>query len=198
MWNDIVYNKERLKNYALWYYLRFYPSKNRLREKLLEKSGNNLELSNEIILEMKNIIIEKGVIRSKISTFLNRNKNLNYIKQKLREKKFEKEDYEHILYSEFIKEDKSLLSENFIIKKILNLKNKWKSKNYIKYNLIERTEDTEIVEKYLEEIFIDWEYENIQKEYDKIKDRYSKEKCIQKMIWKGFHYSQVKEIVENL
>lgn len=192
-----MYKKERLKNYALWYYLRYYPSTNRLREKLLEKSDNNFETSNEVISEMKNIITEKEVIRSKISIFLNRNKNLNYIKQKLREKKFDKEVFEQILYSEFVEEDKSLLSEGFIIRKILNLKNKWKSKNYIKNKLIERSEDKEVVEKNLEEIFIDGEFESIQKEYDKIKDRYPKEKCIQKLIWKGFYYSQVKEVVET-
>jgi len=192
-----IYKRERLKNYALWYYLRFYPSTNRLREKLLEKSWDNLDLPNIIISEMKNIIKEEEVIKAKISNFLNKNKNLNYIKQKLREKKFDKDICEKILYWEFIEEDKSLLSEDFIIKKILNLKNKWKSKNYIKNNLIERNEDRELVETNLEEIFNNGEFENIQKEYEKIKERYPKEKCIQKLIQKGFIYSQVKEIVEN-
>lgn len=191
-----IYKKDRLKNYWIWYYLRYYPSINRLREKLLSKSDNNYELSNEVISEMKNIITEKELLKSKIRMFLDRNKNVSYIKRNLQQKKFEMDMINEVLYTDFLVEEKSFLKDNFVYRKILEYKSKWKSIFYIKSHLIERQLDKEIVEKYIEEIFIDWEYDQIRQEYEKIKDRYPKEKCIQKLITKWFNYSQIKEIVE--
>ncbi len=193
---DQIYKKDRLKDYWIWYYLRYYPSKNKLREKLLLKSNNNFELSDEVINDMKNIINEEEVLKSKIRMFLDRNKNVSYIKNNLRQKKFDLEMINNILSSDFFIEEKCLLKKSFVLKKVLDYKLKGKSILYIRNRLIDRPIDRGLVEECIKEIFVDWELEQIKMEFDKIKNKYPKEKCIQKLITKGFIYSQIKEVVE--
>ncbi|PIE85347.1 hypothetical protein CSA08_02100 [Candidatus Gracilibacteria bacterium] len=193
---DQIYKKDRLKDYGIWYYLRYYPSKNKLREKLLLKSNNNFELSDEVINDMKNIINEEEVLKSKIRMFLDRNKNVSYIKNNLRQKKFDLEMINNILSSDFFIEEKCLLKKSFVLKKVLDYKLKGKSILYIRNRLIDRPIDRGLVEECIKEIFVDGELEQIKMEFDKIKNKYPKEKCIQKLITKGFIYSQIKEVVE--
>jgi hypothetical protein len=77
---------ELFRNYALNYYLRYYPSFKKFREKLLKKSHDDEKLVSDVLDSMENIIVEKQVIESKIRLYIARNKNLNYIKSKLFEK----------------------------------------------------------------------------------------------------------------
>jgi SOS response regulatory protein OraA/RecX len=46
----------------------------------------------------------------------------------------------------------------------------------------------------LEEYFVDGETENIQREYEKLEQKYSKEKIIQKLIAKGFLYEEIRRV----
>ena len=101
----------------------------------------------------------------------------------------------NILNSEFIEEGKSILDENRLFKKIENYKQKWKSKNYIRQKLIERSEDKILVEKFLDEIFYENdEFENLKKEYEKIHKRYDRNKIIQKLLVKWFRYDDIKKV----
>lgn len=189
------YNFQRLKDYCLWYYFRYFPSNKRLENKLLEKSNWDKELVNKVISEIKHLLEEENIIRSKIKNYLFRNKNLKYIKQKLYEKLFQKVFIEEILQNEYIEEGKSLLSENFVERKILFYKNKGKSRNYISNKLIERKEDIQIVEKALENVFIDWDKENLEIEYLKIKNSFKEQKVIEKLLRKWFIYNDIKEVI---
>jgi hypothetical protein len=45
---EIITKYQRCKDYALWYYFRYYPSINRLRSKLNEKTLHNQELVNKV------------------------------------------------------------------------------------------------------------------------------------------------------
>jgi SOS response regulatory protein OraA/RecX len=72
---------------------------------------------------MENVIVEKLVIESKIRLYIARNKNLAYIKSKLFEKGFEKEEYEKILENNY-NIDETLLDADYIKRKILDYKNK--------------------------------------------------------------------------
>lgn len=188
------YNFESLKNYALWYYFKYFPSSKKLQEKLLEKS-NDKDLSDKVFKNISHLINEKQVLWDKIRVFLLKNKNLKYIKWKLLEKWFEKYLVEEILKNDFLEEGKSLLNSKSLYIKIENYKNKWKSINYIRQKLIERNEDRKLVENIIKEIFEKWEELNIKKEAEKLLKKYDKQKVIQKLIAKWFRYDDVRKII---
>jgi len=76
------YNYESLKNYALWYYFKYFPSLKKLQSKLMEKLPDE-EICEKVMKNISHLINEKQVIGDKIRLYLMRNKNLNYIKSKL-------------------------------------------------------------------------------------------------------------------
>jgi len=57
-------------------------------------------------------------------------------------------------------------------------------------------EDKNLWEKYLNKAFIDWELENIKKEYEKIKNKYIKEKIIEKLMRKWFFYGEILKVTK--
>lgn len=190
------YNFDTLKNYALWYYFKYFPSSKRLIEKLNEKSFDT-ELSKKVFENIKHLINERQVIWDKIRLFLLRNKNLKYIKLKLIEKWFDKVLVEEILQNDFLEDWKSLLNEKSLYIKIENYKNAWKSINYIKQKLIERLEDRELVENIITSIFENWEEMSIKKEAEKLLKKYDKVKVTQKLIAKGFKYDEVRRVLND-
>ena len=161
---------QRIIDYAIRYYLRYYPSPNKLRLKLKMKFwpdsekwkkywGISYEEIEYILTEkLRNIIQEEEVIQSKIRVYIW----------------------------------------------------KWKSKQYIKQKLFERQEDRNLIQKYLEEAFIDWELELARKEYNKIINRgkwmliwenkefsyEQKQKIIEKLMRKWFKYDDIKIVME--
>jgi uncharacterized protein Yka (UPF0111/DUF47 family) len=100
----VISDFQKLKDYALWYYFKYFPSNERLFNKLLEKTNKNKDLVKDVYDNIKHLFREEDIIRDKINNYLFRNKNLNYIKQKLFIKKFPKNIYEEILKNDFIKE----------------------------------------------------------------------------------------------
>ncbi len=185
---------EYLKNYAINYYLRYYPSKKKLEEKLMKKSKDDMILVKKVLNDLNSFIIENQVIEAKIRYYIQKNKNLAYIKSKLFEKWFKKEDYEKILQENFDLE-KSFLDKDYLRRKILNYREKNKSKKYIFSKLCERGEDKENILNILEEIFWDdWELEILKKEFEKLKWKYENKKIIEKLLRKWFRYDLIKRI----
>jgi len=136
------------------------------------------------------------IVKVKIESYIKKGKNLNYIKSKLIEKKFLKEDIENILENDFHKSDSSLLKKENIEKKINNYLEKWKSINYIKSKLIERDLDKNLVNTVIERLEIsDNEKTNLEKEFEKLKWKYERNKIIEKLLRKGFKYVDIKDIV---
>ena len=90
-----------------------------------------------------------------------------------------------------------ILEEDVIELKIRNYKNKWKSKLYIKQKLFERQEKKDLIDMYLEEAFVDWEIEQIKKEFEKIKTWYNRNKLIEKLMRKGFYYSDILMVIDS-
>jgi len=160
---------QKIIDYAIWYYLRYYPSPNKLRQKLRMKfwpdSENGKKYWGIIEEEIDYILVEK--LR-------------NVIQQ-----------------------------EEVIQSKIRVYKDKRKSKQYIKQKLFERMEDRELIEKYLEEWFIDWEIESVRREFEKIKNRSKliienkelsyeqKSKVIEKLMSKWFKYNDIKIVLNE-
>ncbi len=146
---------QKIIDYAIWYYLKYYPSPKKLIQKLKEKFWPDSE----------------------------KWKKYWWIWQ---------EEIDYLINEKLI----NIIQENEVIKsKIRILKDKWKSKLYIKQKLFERQEDKELIIKYLEEAFIDWEYEQLNKEYEKIKEKFEKQKIIEKLYRKWFKYADIKKII---
>lgn len=192
-YNEKKYTHQRLKDYALWYYFRYYPSNARLLQKLNEKWET--EDAEQIYWEILNLTQEDEIIKAKIDNYIFRNKNYRYIRQKMREKLFPSEKTEQYL-EKYINSGKSILDENFLRKKIENYSAKGKSRYYIFQTLWETKLDREKLEILLEEYFPDWELENILREYEKIKNKYDRQKIIQKLLSKWFKYDEVKSIIQ--
>ena len=94
-YNEKKYTPQRLKDYALWYYFRYYPSNARLLQKLNEKWET--EDAQKIYWEILNLTQEDEIIKAKIDNYIFRNKNYRYIRQKMREKLFPSEKTESYL-----------------------------------------------------------------------------------------------------
>lgn len=194
---EIITKYQRCKDYALWYYFRYYPSINRLKSKLNEKTLHNQELVDKVFEDIWNLFDDIPVLESRVQNFLFRNKNKNYIKTNLRQKLFNIEDIQEIL-DKFTTQGESVLDEYFVRKKIEQLRFKNKSITYIKNKLIEQPEDKEIVNNLILEIY--WEegeYKEIKNELEKLTNKnIDKQKIIQKLLQKWFQYWEIKEILQ--
>lgn len=187
------YSEQRLKDYTLWYYFRYYPSNARLLQKLKEK-GSDDDIK-KVFSEIHHLLQEEQIIAAKIDNYVFRNKNYKYIRQKMREKLFPKEKVENYL-EKYLTRWKSILSEDFFRKKIELFLSKGKSKYYIQTKLWETSEDREVLNTLLDEYFTDGERENILREYEKIKNKYPKEKITAKLISKWFRYDEIKKTLD--
>lgn len=187
-----TYTFDSLKNYALWYYFKYFVSPKKLMQKLKEKSKGT-DLPEKVFENIKHLIDEKQVISDKIRLYLLANKNYTYIKNKLAEKLFDKTLVKEILEKDFFLEWESLLNENSIRIKVQNYKWKNKSIIYIKQKLVDRQEDKEIIDKIIEEVFgEERDRDAIKKEISKLQGKYTQEKIIQKLITKWFRYDDIK------
>jgi len=186
---------QKIVDYAIWYYLRYFPSINKVKQKLREKFWPESEKGKkywgifdddiEYILteKMWNILCEKQIITSKINNYINKWKNNFYIKSKLYEKGFVKSEYEEILVNDFNSENSSILNYEKVYKQINTLYKKNKSKNYIRNKFIENNFDRELVEEILIEIFINWEDELLNIELEKILRKFSKIQSDSTLCW---------------
>lgn len=187
-----TYTFDSLKNYALWYYFKYFVSPKKLMQKLKEKSKDS-DLPEKVFENITHLIDEKQVISDKIRLYLLANKNYTYIKNKLAEKLFDKTLVKEILDRDFFIEGESLLSENSLRIKIQNYKSKNKSITYIRQKLVDRQEDKEIIDIIIDEIF--WkerDLEAIKKEISKLEWKYEKSKIIEKLLAKWFRYDDIK------
>lgn len=188
--------ENRLKDYALWYYFKHFPSKKRLFEKVFWKSGKNQEITEKIFSEIEHLIEEEKNVESRVKFCLDRNKNKRYILTNLLQKGYEKEMIQDIIEKFTQEKWGSLLNAYSLRAKIIAYKQKWKSKSYITSKFVESPQDKEIVEGIVNEVFWETEDENLQKEYGKIKWKYERQKIIEKLLRKWFVYDDIKKIVD--
>lgn len=78
------YSFQRLKNYAEWYYFRYYPSNAKLLQKLQEKGTE--EDSIQVFQHLEHLFQENTILETKIEGYISRNKNYRYIRGKMQEK----------------------------------------------------------------------------------------------------------------
>lgn len=187
-----IYSLSRLKNYAEWYYFRYYPSNEKLLQKLREKGSEEDAL--KIYEYIFPLTQEEAILETKIEGYILRNKNFRYIEQKMREKLFSKEKVEAYL-KQYRDKGESLYKEEYLRKKIEYYIEKWKSKQYTFWKLGETREDKYLLEHIFEKYFEDWEWEALRKEYEKIKGKSDKQKIIQKLLMKWFRYDDIKKLL---
>ena len=186
------YNFTRLKNYAEWYYFHYYPSDAKFLQKLREKwEGDDAQ---KIYDEMKEFLVEDRTLETLIENYIYRNKNYRYITTKMREKLFPIEKVQNYL-EKYKQSWESLLREEYLIRKIENFLKKGKSRQYIFQKLWESSEDAALLENIFETYFWGREDEALKKEYEKIKEKYEKQKIIQKLIAKWFRYEDIKKLL---
>lgn len=185
-------NNETLKNYALWYYLKYYPSIWKLIKKLKEKTQNN-ELIAEVLEIIKENLNEEYLLETKIQELLDKGKTSQFIINKLSEKLFQKNDIEKILTNK--NECENIKSYKYIEEKIIS-KSKTKSIKSIKYNLIKSWFNSETIEKLITENNIVDSQEKIFKDINKLKEKWlDKKQVISKMIQKWYKYWDYKELL---
>ena len=61
------YSFQRLKDYALWYYFRYYPSNARLLQKLREKGSKTDSV--QVFSDIKHLLQEEEIIKAKIDNY---------------------------------------------------------------------------------------------------------------------------------
>ena len=139
---------QKIIDYAIWYYLKYYPSPEKLKRKLKEKFWPDSEkwqkywgISEEeiefIIKEkLKNIITEEEVIKAKIRFYKNKWKSKRYILSKMFERLENKELTEKFLEETFINWELELIQNEYEKQtKKLNTKFDWYE---LKRKIIER------------------------------------------------------------
>lgn len=186
-----------LRNYAINYYLRYYPSSKKLEEKLILKANWDNNLVNKVLDSLKSLVVDNTVIEMKIRYYIWKNKKLSYIKSKLYEKWFNKEDYEKILSEKFNLEE-SFFDKDYLQRKVEDYKAKWKSKKYIFSKLYERKCDKELIEFVIDNVFwVDWEIESVMNDYNKLKLKFDDKKIYEKLLRKGYSYEIVKKVLNK-
>lgn len=86
----------QLRNYAEWYYTKYFPSKRMLQEKLSER-GEEEEVVSRVMCDLESLIVEDKIIESRIHAYISSGKTERYIRTKLRQKKFDTELTEKLL-----------------------------------------------------------------------------------------------------
>lgn len=88
-----------LRNYAEWYYTKYFPSRRALQEKL-ERKSEDLSMVVKVMADLDSLIVEESVIESRIHGYISQGKTIRYIRLKLTQKKFDHELVEKALENE--------------------------------------------------------------------------------------------------
>jgi len=187
-------NESNLKNYAIKYINRYFPTIKQLKLHLSKKNKDNIIVKN-VVLNLKHLINEEKLIDSFIYNLKNRWKNINYIKTKLYNKWFDWNLIKKNLNK--LNSGESLLIQYNLESKIKYYKNKWKSRFQISSMFIERNEDRELVENILEKIFWEnWEKEILKNNIESLKrKKIEQRKIISRLLSKWFKYQDILELI---
>lgn len=129
---------QKIIDYAIWYYLKYYPSPRKLEQKLFMKFWpdsekgkiygwiNKEEIDFILKEKLRNIIQEKEVIQSKIRNYKNKWKSKIYIKQKLFERLENRELIDLYLEEAFIEGEIDLVKVEYDKLLIKFKTKKWK------------------------------------------------------------------------
>ena len=198
-----ITTEARLMNYAAWYAMRYMPSFRKLQEVLMKKSWSNSVLTNLVSTRMQEYVSEERTVDGLVRMHLDQGKTIEWVKRKLKEKLFDPEVTAKVLeeYAEWFASWKTYAQN--IERKLQEFVSKGKSKQYIRWALLQKypsfkNEIAELLEAYCAD-----ETESVQKELEKllkkhdIQDTKERQKLIQKLCLKGFSYDLIRTVLKS-
>ncbi len=185
----------QLKNYAEWYYTKYFPSRKKLLEKLLSKESER-EVVDRVMNDLSSLIVEEQNVESRVHAWIQAGKTEQYIKTKLLQKKFDTdivrktlETYESSFSSPDIYRGKI---EQFIEKR----KRQHSSRHKIQYELRSLYPD---LKSLIEEMLADYDDEEaLIEKIPALLKKYPQEKVVQKCSVEGFRTSDIYAALRRL
>jgi len=198
--NDILNyysNPKILKEKALEYQSKWSASIWKVKIWMLKKTNNNKDLVDDVLDTM--IILEDYIIENFIRNWLNNWKWLDQLKGKLIYiKLFNKNTVEKIIEEKF---QENIVNEK-VIKRIIEKAQRQKKNvfqiKWLLYPVLKYQEDyTLLIENYIEKFYDnEKEHENLLKEYEKAKNKFSeKQQIIQYLRKKWYKYQEINNII---
>lgn len=184
----------QLRNYAEWYYTKYFPSKRMLIEKLSSKT-EEIELVNRVMTDLASLIMEEKVIESRIHGYISAGKTARYIRTKMSQKKFDKSLVDTLLslQSDTLKNPETYRSQ--IEKVIAKWVQKCFSKRALFYELSMKYSDARSL---IEELLADYDDRTIlQKKAPELLRKYSQEQVLGKLSQKGFQISDIYTVLRR-
>jgi len=185
-----------LRNYAEWYYTRYFPSICVLREKILKKSHDPI-LTDQVMEQIQPLFVEKNIIESRVHDYIWKGKTPYYIQQKLLQKKFEPSLVVEVLwgFAEVLQDPETYRS--IISDRCQKAARKGFSRKRITYELqwqypLARHIISEILETYDEWAIL---RERVLPDFIK---KYPREKILQKCIQAGFSAQDASLIIKEM
>ena len=184
----------QLRNYAEWYYMKYFPSRIFLREKL-ERKTDDRELVEKVMNDLDWIIVEEKNIESRAHEYASLGKTSRYIRSKLLQKKFDTYmidialEWEH----EILKNPETYRPH---IKKIVQKGiQKWSSKKSLRYELQMKYPDAREI---IWEILSDYDDSDIlNKKAPELLKKYTQEQVVAKLSQKGFNPSDIYTVLRR-
>lgn len=184
----------QLRNYAEWYYTKYFPSRKALRDKLERKSEDPIMVG-KVMADLAFLIVEESVIESRIHGYISQGKTIRYIRLKLAQKKFDHELVEKALENEsdILKNSETYRSQ--IEKSLEKGIQKWASKRSLVYELQMKYPDARDMIGELTRDYDDREI--LQKKAPELLRKYSQEQVVWKLSQKGFQISDIYTILRR-
>lgn len=184
----------QLKNYAEWYYTKYFPSKKTLYEKLLSRT-DEAELADRVMMDLWGLILEDKVIESRIHNYLSAGKTARYIRTKLLQKKFDIS-----LVERFLSEQDDIFKNpetyRFQIEKTIEKwERKWVSKKALSYELSMKYSEARDL---IAELLADYDdREILNKKAPELLRKYSQEQVLWKLSQKGFQMNDIYAVLRR-
>lgn len=184
-----------LHNYAEWYYTKYFPSIQWLRDKLKQKTDDR-DMIEQAIESISWLLVERQNIESRVNTMIGQGRTRWVISQKLLQKKFDRSLIAEILESrqDDLSSPETYRSniELFIRKK----EQKLSSKKWIEYELKMLYPESKWLISELLETYDDSEI--LLQKIPALQKRYTQEKMIQKCLGEWFRMNDIYTVLRRL
>jgi len=191
---DVSMGYIQLRNYAEWYYTKYFPSKRMLHEKLLSRSEER-ELIDRVMTDLESLIVEDKVIESRIHAYIWAGKTARYIRTKMTQKKFDKDMVEAFLWAQSDILENPETYHNQVEKYIQKSIQKWVSKRACTYELSMKYPDARPL---IDELLMDYDdLVILQKKAPELLKKYSQEQVLWKLSQKGFQISDIYTVLRR-
>ena len=184
----------QLRNYAEWYYTKYFPSCRTLRDKLVRKCDDT-ELVERVMSDLATLFVEDKIIESRVHAYVGQGKTTRTIRQKLLEKKYDKAliDAALALESDTLTDPETfrLPIERLVQKGI----QRWVAKKVLKYELQMKYPDAKSLISELLEDYDDREI--LVKKTPELLKKYTQEQVVTKLCQKGFSLSDVYTVLRR-